>query len=259
MAGRAGRRGIDPHGSVYIFAPDELPPLKALATLPAVNCIYGEPPIRKYAEMQREFHQLGQKVHLKVWQNRQISSSIFTLGRVVYVHSIDQTLPYPLPAVILNVDFIPLVPGDPPTFTSRTITSHGGVVQKGSICLGAPWAPPGGPYGSSTTSIVPPLGAPHQIDIEDIGRGDEGLGSRELSYEATAGIACPSSSSTTTASSSSTATTTASSSSSNNNNNNSSSSSSSSSKSISRPLNFIDILPKLDIDIVDIFIKYNEV
>ena len=50
----------------------------------------------------------------KVWQNRQVSAAVFSLGRAVYVHSISDLISYSLPAVILNVDFVPLVQGGTP-------------------------------------------------------------------------------------------------------------------------------------------------
>ncbi|KAL8437956.1 hypothetical protein ACSSS7_000606 [Eimeria intestinalis] len=204
MAGRAGRRGIDSCGNVYVFAPDEVPSPKdlttmmvekatpmasrfrltyqtllllhakadslsvesllrssfreaarntqrpvmkrnlkrcnkassnvdrlqsrslvglvlnfeddALAALPPINCVFGCPTIGEFAKMQCEWRRVAQRVHMKVWQCRQVATSIFTLGRLVYVHSLSDMIPGSMPAVVINIDFVPLIQGEPPTF-----------------------------------------------------------------------------------------------------------------------------------------------
>ncbi|CDJ38285.1 ATP-dependent RNA helicase DOB1, related, partial [Eimeria tenella] len=268
MAGRAGRRGLDTCGNVYIFAPEEVPspkdlttmmveraqPLcsrfrlsyqtllllhaaanslsietlirssfreaakttqrpvlkrdlrrcqKALASMPPIDCVFGKPTIREYAETQIKLRKIAQKVYLTVWQNRQASSSVFAAGRVVYVHSISPLLLEALPAAIINIDFVPLVQGEAPTFCLLVLfpsgfsvssledprpktkkdspppLTNGTITLKGLICTGAPsdssWGPPlGGPPGgpSEGAPLGGPLGGPP--DVEDLGLGAPG-------------------------------------------------------------------------------------
>eukprot|EP00923_Selenidium_pygospionis_P044371 GHVN01076682.1.p1 GENE.GHVN01076682.1~~GHVN01076682.1.p1 ORF type:complete len:755 (+),score=141.95 GHVN01076682.1:320-2266(+) len=165
MSGRAGRRGIDLFGDVYIFAVDEPPeqqalsamlvekanPLfskfrltyqmmlqlcsrsglkisdmigrsymesvrarrlpiyrrnlqrfkKALAALPEVNCIYGEPTIEEYTRLEKSSTRLTNGLHRKI-HNFKSSSSVFSTGRIVVAHSL-QSVVSATPAVIIRV------------------------------------------------------------------------------------------------------------------------------------------------------------
>ncbi|KEP65399.1 UNVERIFIED_CONTAM: DEAD/DEAH box helicase domain-containing protein [Hammondia hammondi] len=181
MAGRAGRRGIDTFGHVYIFCSDDLPepkeltgmmvekanPLhsrfrltyqtllllaarshsmsmtsflsqsfkeaartsllpvfkrdlrrkrKELHALPDVRCVFGEPAIEDLAELEDRSRGVAEEMHMKVWQHKAAASSIFTFGRICFVHSLWRSLQSSCPAIFLNVDFRPLVPSCPPTF-----------------------------------------------------------------------------------------------------------------------------------------------
>ncbi|KAL8431029.1 hypothetical protein Efla_007613 [Eimeria flavescens] len=259
MAGRAGRRGIDTCGNVYVFAPDEVPSPKAsllyylfdlttmmvekatpmasrfrltyqtllllhakadslsvesllrssfreaarttkrpaLAALPPINCVFGCPTIAEFAEMQREWHRVAERVHMKVWQCRQVATSIFTLGRVVYVHSLSDRIPGSMPAAIINIDFVPLIQGEPPTFCMLVLLPprHSlakleaqaaardradlpfactGIAARGSICEG--------------TRLSSSWGAGASLaDIEDLGFGD-GLNAGSTEWVALKGV-----------------------------------------------------------------------
>ncbi|KAL8450302.1 hypothetical protein Emag_003325 [Eimeria magna] len=220
MAGRAGRRGIDSCGNVYVFAPDEVPSpkasfrrphdydgregyahgiplsadlpdiappacksgLSALAALPPINCVFGCPTIREFAEMQRDWRRVAERVHMKVWQCRQVATSIFSLGRLVYVHSLSDMIPGSMPAVIINIDFVPLIQGEPPTFCMLVLlppryplaaleaqAAAGSGVSLPFACAGI------GARGSisSGLSMGTSWGAKVALaEIEDIGNGD---------------------------------------------------------------------------------------
>ncbi|KAL8275408.1 hypothetical protein Esti_000620 [Eimeria stiedai] len=253
MAGRAGRRGIDSCGNVYVFAPDEdlttmmvekatpmasrfrltyqtllqlhakadslsvesllrssfreaarntqRPVMKrnlkrcnkasssgdhALAALPPINCVFGCPTMGEFAEMQREWRRVAERVHMKVWQCRQVATSIFTLGRLVYVHSLSDMIPSSMPAVIINIDFVPLIQGEPPTFcmlvllppryslaTLEAQAASGSGVSLPFACAGI------GARGSisSGVSMGASWGAEVALaEIEDLGGGDGRLG-----------------------------------------------------------------------------------
>ena len=64
------------------------------------------------------------RVYRKVWQHRQVASSVFTLGRVVFVHSLSEMIPYSIPAVILNIDFVPLIQGGVPRRPEGALRGH---------------------------------------------------------------------------------------------------------------------------------------
>ncbi|CBZ51677.1 putative DEAD/DEAH box helicase domain-containing protein [Neospora caninum Liverpool] len=116
MAGRAGRRGIDTFGHVYIFCSDDIPDPKALRELPEVRCVSGEPEIEELADWEDRNRGIAEEMHMKVWQHKAAAASVFSFGRVCFVHSLWSGLKTSCPAIFLNVDFRPLVPSSPPTF-----------------------------------------------------------------------------------------------------------------------------------------------